>query len=175
MTRIKNYVLLGLMFVLVAFQGVAQAQTKLKFGHINSDELLQMMPGLDSVKTTLQKYQQDIQTELQNMQMEYETKVNDYLSKQEGMTELIKQNKAQEIQELEGRIQAFTQQANQDIAKKQEELLSPIIDKAKKAIEEVAKENGYTYILDSVAAGVVLYATPSEDIMPLVKKKLGLI
>ena len=52
-------------------------------------------------------------------------------------------------------------------------MLKPIVDRAKKAIEEVGKENGYTYIFDA-GVGAVLYSQDSDDIMPLVKKKLGL-
>ena len=63
--------------------------------------------------------------------------------------------------------------AQESLAKKENEILKPIIDKAKKAINDVAKEKGYDYILDT-GLGMVLYASDSEDILPLVKKKLGL-
>jgi len=75
--------------------------------------------------------------------------------------------------DLSNRIEAFQSSAQEDLQKKEQELLQPIIDLAKKAIEEVAKEQGYTYILDT-AYGIVLFADPSDDIMPLVKKKLNL-
>lgn len=151
----------------------AHSQTKNKFGHINSDELLQMMPGIDSVKTKLQIEQQDIQKELQNMQNELNSKFTDYETNKSTMSDLIRQTKEQEIQELDARIQAFAQQAQQQIQKKREELVNPLIEKAQKAINEVAEENGYTYIFDS-ALGVLIYMNEANDIMPLVKKKLGL-
>ena len=44
---------------------------------------------------------------------------------------------------------------------------------AKKSVEEVAKENGYKYVIDS-SQGMLLYADASDDIMALVKKKMGL-
>jgi len=59
------------------------------------------------------------------------------------------------------------------LQKKQNELLQPIIDKAKSAIEKVAKANGYSMILDS-RQGILLYAAATEDILPLVKKELGI-
>lgn len=148
---------------------------KPKMGHVNSDELLQMMPGLDTVQQKLQKYTQDLQKEIQNMQAEYDNKVQDYMANEKSMSNLIKQTKQQEITELESRIQAFSSQAQQDIQQQREKLLGPIIDRAKQAIEDVAKENGYTYVLDSSpAVGVVLYGEESQNIMPLVKKELGL-
>lgn len=150
-----------------------QSQSKTKLGHINSDELLQMMPGIDSVKGKLQKEQQDIQKELQNMQNELNSKYTDYETNKATMSDLIKQTKEQEIQELDARIQAFAKQAQQQMQKKREELLNPLIQKAQKAINEVAEENGYTYVFDS-ALGTLVYMDDANNIMPLVKKKLGL-
>jgi outer membrane protein len=71
------------------------------------------------------------------------------------------------------RIQEFQENAEKKLQDRQQEVLKPIIDRAKKAIEDVAKENGYTYIFDT-SVGALLYQQDSEDILPLVKKKLGL-
>jgi outer membrane protein len=90
------------------------------------------------------------------------------------MSEPIKKAKENEIRDMESRIQEFRAGAEEDLAKKENELLEPIITKVKTAIEEVAKEGSYTYIFDS-SAGILLYAKDSEDIMSQVKKKLGLI
>jgi outer membrane protein len=90
------------------------------------------------------------------------------------MTDAIKQDKIKEITNLEERISEFQQSAQKDLQSQEEKLLRPIIDKAKKAIEDVAKENNFTYIFDS-GVGVLLYQNDSDDIMPMVKKKLGLL
>jgi outer membrane protein len=55
----------------------------------------------------------------------------------------------------------------------EQDLINPIIEKAKKAIEQVAKENGYTYIFDT-SVGAVLYWEESDNVLSLVKKKLNL-
>ena len=89
------------------------------------------------------------------------------------MTDIIRDNKIKEITDLEKRITEFQKTAQADLQKKEEKLLQPIIDKAKQAIDDVAKENNYTYVLDS-SMGVVLYSIESDDILPLVKKKLGI-
>jgi len=86
----------------------------------------------------------------------------------------IKAHKMECLTDLEKRISDFQTNAQNDLQKKQDELLNPIIEKAKNAINEVAKENGYTYILDSSVGGVVLYTVSNDDILPLVKKKLGI-
>lgn len=89
------------------------------------------------------------------------------------MSDLIKQTKEKELQDLQKRIQDFQQQAQSDLQKKNDELSKPIYEKANKAIAAVAKENGYKYILDS-SVGTVLYSEPSDDVITLVMKKLGI-
>jgi outer membrane protein len=107
------------------------------------------------------------------MQTELENKYKDYLEKEAGMSELAKRNKQEDLQQLQTRIQDFQQKAEMDVKRKQGELTAPIFEKAKKAIELVAKENSYKYVLDtSVQNTTVLYSESSDDILGLVKKKL---
>ncbi len=68
------------------------------------------------------------------------------------------------------RLEDFNSQAQIDLRNKEDELTAPLIERARKAVEDVAKENGYTYVFNSTE-GLLLYATPSDDIMSLVKKK----
>jgi len=75
--------------------------------------------------------------------------------------------------DLQGRMEAFQGSAQQAMSEKESELTAPIIDKAKVAVKAVAKDNGYSYIFNSTE-GLLLYAEPNDDIMTLVKKKLGL-
>ena len=82
-------------------------------------------------------------------------------------------NPESDLQAMGARLEENRQNAEKRLEARQEELLKPIVDRAKKAIEEVGKENGYTYIFDA-GVGAVLYSQDSDDIMPLVKKKLGL-
>jgi len=147
-----------------------------KFGHINSDSLLKLMPGRDSAYTKIQDEIKTYQDQIKAMQDEYDRKATEYqtiLAAIPPPSELIKQAKIEDLQDLQARIEKFQTSAQEALQKKQTELLQPIIDKAKKAIEEVGKENGFTYIFDS-ALGSLLYTDGGEDIMPLVKKKLGL-
>lgn len=144
-----------------------------KFGHVNSNDLLLAMPDRKQAETTLQDYAKQLEGQLKTMSAEYDSKVQDYQSKQNMMTDVIKQDKAREIQGLEERIKAFQETAQESLQKKESELMTPMINKAKKAIEDVAKENNYRYIFDS-SLGVLLYLEPSDDVMALVKKKMGL-
>ena len=158
---------------LLAFGGSAMAQKNIKLGHINSNDLMQIMPGRDTAMALLQKEVEDLQAEMEAMKKEYETRVNDYLAKKDQLSELIRKTKESDIQAMGARIEEFQANAQKLLEERQEALLKPIVDRAKAAIEEVGKENGYTYIFDA-GVGAVLYSQDSDDIMPLVKKKLGL-
>ena len=158
---------------MLAFGGNAMAQKTIKLGHINSNELMQIMPGRDSAQAALQKEVEELQADMEAMKKEYETKVNDYMAKRDQLSELIRKSKESDLQAMGSRIEGFQANAQKLLEERQEALLKPIIDRAKKAIEEVGRENGYTYIFDA-GVGAVLYSQDSDDIMPLVKKKLGL-
>ncbi|MCR5444947.1 MAG: OmpH family outer membrane protein [Bacteroidales bacterium] len=163
--------LIAIAICLIALGGNAMAQKNVKLGHINSQELMQIMPGRDSVQTVLQTEVAELEEQLKMMQAEAEKRYNDYVANQAGWTELIRQTKQREIQDMGTRIQEFQENAQKQLQEREAELTKPIIDRAKKAIEDVAREGNYTYIFDGAA---LLYSQDSEDVMPLVKKKLGI-
>lgn len=162
-----------ILMVVVALSTSVTAQKDAKIGHINSNDLLSAMPERTAVQKNLEEYAGQLKVTLDAMRKEYETKVGEFQAEQEVMTDIIKDNKIKEITDLEKRIGEFQQTAEADLQKKEQALLQPIIDKAKTAIDDVAKENGYTYILDS-SVGVVLYSVEGDDILPKVKTKLGI-
>ena len=166
-------ILIAIIACLFVCGGNAMAQKNLKFGHVNSNDLMQIMPGRDSAQAILQQEVTGLEEQLKSMQSEMEKRYNEYMEKQSGWTELIRNTKQRELQDMGTRIQEFQENAQKTLQQREQDLLQPIIDRAKKAISDVASENGYTYILDSGTAAV-LYSQDSDDIMPLVKKKLGL-
>lgn len=149
------------------------AQSKVKFGHINSQELLQAMPEKAQADKTLEEFAKSLEGQLETMAGELEAKIQDYRANESVMSDIIKQTKAEEIQNLEQRIQAFQQNAQQSLGKKEMEVYQPVLDKAKVAIESVAETNGYSYVFDT-SSGSLLYQPESEDMMSLVKKELGI-
>ena len=165
--------LIAIVACMLAFGGTAMAQKNVKIGHINSNDLMQIMPGRDSAQTVLQAEVAELESTLKSMQSEAEKRYNDYVANQAGWTELIRQTKQREIQDMAARIEEFQQNAQKQLQEREQELLKPVIDRAKQAIEDVAREGGYTYILDAGTAAI-LYDVGGDDIMPLVKKKLGL-
>ena len=164
--------LILLMTVVTMFGSMALAQ---KIGHINSNELLLAMPERATIETEIQNHAKQLETQLLIMQRELETKYQDFQAKESLMTEAIREDKIKELTSLEQRLNEFQERAQADLQKKEQELTEPLITKAKSAIDKVAKENGYTYVLDS-GIGFMLYIdeTSGDDIMPLVKKELGL-
>ncbi len=163
---------LPVIFGLSTAQAFGQSGT-IKLGHINSTQLLSFMPETKGADSALQKFGSALESQLKSMNAEYDNKVNEYKKDEASMAEPIRSARIKEITDLEGRIQDFQQQAQQSIQKKKEELYSPIISKADEAIKAVAKDNKYTYIFDS-SYGVLLHAQESDNIMDLVKAKLGL-
>ncbi|MCC7051331.1 MAG: OmpH family outer membrane protein [Bacteroidia bacterium] len=157
---------------LALFTGVTFSFAQ-KIGHINSQDLMLLMPERKQAESAMQDYAKQLEGQLATMNSDYEAKVQEYQTKESVMTDLIKQDKAKEINDLEGRIRAFQQSAQESLQKKEQELMQPMIEKAKKAIAEVAKENSYKYVLDT-SLGTVLYEEDNDNIMSLVKKKLNL-
>lgn len=166
----KVFALLSLVILIAS---VGTAQTGAKFGYIDSNEILTLMPETDSLQKELKAYADYLDEQMSTMGMEYQTKVADYQENYNTMSDLIRQTKEKEITDLQARIQAFQQSADQDLGAKQAELFNPLIEKVKNAITEVARENSYNYIFDVGTGALVFYET-GDNILPLVKTKLGI-
>ncbi|MBA7539613.1 hypothetical protein ES705_31893 [subsurface metagenome] len=169
----KKYIKIVLVTALLLSGANVFAQNY-KFGHINSNELFALMPERDSAQQILQNFAKELENQLETMRVELNNKYNDYLNEQENLTDLIKQTKEQEINDLDQRIRGFETTAQQELQKKEAELFQPIYEKANNAIQEVAKENKFTYVFDLAARALIYFSEDSENIMPLVKKKLGI-
>lgn len=168
----KKIVVIISLVLLMSVSGLF-AQTNAKLGYINSAELMQMMPGKDTVEARLTEYKASIDQTLQVMFQEYQGKLQNFQNNVATMSQIIKQTKERELQDLEQRIQQFQQSAEADFQQKQADLFSPVTNRAKDAINDVAKEGGFTYIFD-ISIGAVIYFETGENIMSLVKAKLGI-
>jgi outer membrane protein len=148
----------------------AQAQ---KIAHLSFDSLISMMPETKTATEAAQVFLKGLEQESIAMQTELESKYKDYMEKQAGMSDLIKKSKEEDLQQLQRRIEDFRTQADQEYRRKSAELTAPIMQKAKKGIEAIAKEGGYKYVLDtSNERTSVLFSEPTDDILMIVKKKL---
>ena len=143
-----------------------------KFGHINTQELFTQMPEVAVVKLKMDTIQGQYEAQLASMNEEIQKKMQDYQAQEATMADAVKQIRQQELQEMNQRIQLFYQTAEQDIQKKQQELLAPIHEKMAKAIKAVGERENYTYIFDSQA--MVHIGTDAIDATGAVKKELGI-
>jgi outer membrane protein len=162
---VKSIAIVALTIGSVTF---AQAQ---KIAHISLDSLITLMPESKVAQDVAQKYLKELETQVATMETELQTKYADYMKNKDSYSPIVAAAKEQELQDLNKRIEDFKAQAQQDYQRKYGELSKPIYDKAKKAIEAVAKENSYKYVLDT-STGNVLYTEAADDIIGLVKKKL---
>ncbi len=166
--------ILGLATIIILTALTTEAQT-LKFGHINSEELIQALPEFDSANITLENLQKELINTLELMSVELNNKSESYNKESKNLTDIVRQTKEQELVDLNRRIQEFQTNAQSQLQNKQVEVLQPIYAKVDKAIKDLGKENGFVYIFD-ISKGALLFfdETKSTDVTPLAKAKLGI-
>jgi len=172
----KRTLVIATLIIIVALGGVNLNAQSLKFGHINSDELIQALPEFDSANVSLETFRKDLINALELMTVELNNKSDAYNKESKNLSELVRQNKEQELVDMNRRIQEFQTNAQQQLQEKQASLFQPIMAKVDKAIKDVGKENGFIYILTVGQGSSLVYydETKSTNIMVLAKAKLGI-
>ena len=170
MNKLFKVMFLGV--ALFVMSGIANAQVKI--AHVNTAEILDAMPDKSKAEKSLEKYYGELQSQLETMAKEYQTKMQDYEANQATMSNLVKQSKEKEIVDLQTRITQFQANAENEFENKRAELLKPILDKIQNAINAVGKEKGYTYMLDLATGAAVYVGDNAVDATKDVKSKLGI-
>ena len=144
-------------------------------GHINSQEIISIMPEAAKAQLELQKTLEDLQEQGQMLAVEYENQLKEFQLNQEGMSEAIRTVQLQQLQQMETNITAFQQTAQQSLQQEEAKLFEPILTKIQNAIDVVAEKNGYSYVFDigGAAAGLV-YKNDTHDLTSYVKSELKL-
>ena len=155
---------------IVIFSFSLQAQSKLT--HIDFQKLVSEMPEVISAQEEIQKLEKDYTNEIESSLKELQTKMQNYSADAVNQTDLTNQKRQQELQGMEQNIQQFRQTALQDVQQKQADLLRPLIEKARAAVEKVATIQGFDYVLDSSQGSSVLMSK-GKDLMADVKTELG--
>ncbi len=152
---------------------ISAVSAQMKIGYVNSQDLLADLPEVKQAQANLKSLEQQLQKKGQGMVEALQKKYAQLQQKeQQGMLAPKEiETQAAKLKQEELKLGQFQQQMQEQLLKKQQELMEPVINKIKAAIAEVAKENGYTYILDN-SAGMVLYGDSSYDVSALVKAKL---
>lgn len=160
---------------LLLFVSVSASAQNLKFGHINSQELISLMPERDSAVLKLEKYAENLEETMQAMQVEFQTKLNTYQQRQATWTAAVLESRTKELQQLESNIQQFQQTASQEYQQMQQILFTPVLQKANDVINKIGKDNGFIYIFDTAAGNIPFINTDlSQDILPLAKAALNI-
>jgi len=145
---------------------------ELKIAYVNSMEIFNAMPETSAAETTLANLKQEVRAELQRMESQYNSTVEEFKQLPDSLSPEVKINRMKELEGIRERMQTYYQQSEEAIAKKSNDLQAPIVQKIKNAIKTVGDEQGYTYMLEE---GAFLYASPKAiDATSLVKAKLGL-
>lgn len=150
---------------------ITNAQSKL--AHINTQDLVEAMPEMQAAQSQLEKLQKTYDTEIKAMAKELDTKIKQYGAEADSKTDEENKKRAEEVQGMQNNIGAYRQQALQDLQKKEVDILQPILEKAKNAIQKVARAKGYQYVMDSTQGGGLILAE-GYDLLADVKKELGI-
>ena len=151
-----------------------------KFGRVDLAAILPNMPEYQEAISNLDAYGKDLQDQLEQIQVEFNTRFAEYEKSVATLTDSIRQLKEQELQQLQQRFQDFQQIAQQDMQRKEQEVMTPIYDKANEAVKKVATEGGFLAIFsttgDQAGSAGLAYFNPEmlTDITPDVKKELGI-
>ncbi len=167
----KKVVLMFFVLMLTGITGIAQ-----KYGHVNFGTLISLLPETKAADQALLDYQKQLVAKGEEMakafQGKYEVFVKDVQSG--NLTPVQQQTRQEELQKEQQDIIKYEQDLQQMAQSKRDELLKPIVDKAQKAIDDLAKENGYVMIFDTSIFNSVLFAQESDDLMPALKARLGI-
>jgi len=169
---------LVLLFALAIGTMATQAQTptaSTKIGFADVDYIFSQMPEAKQIETELNSTQTQLKNQIDGKVQEFQKKLADYQANLNTMLDAVRQNTERELTQLQENLQKLQQDAQATIDKKRNQLMEPVYKKVGKGIEDVAKENGYSFILNQQIGGldVILYGDEKNDVSDLVLKKLG--
>lgn len=164
-----------LFFLLMLVLPMGISAQNLKFGHVYLSEIIVLMPEYNSAKAEMEKLQKAYIDEIQNAEQEMQRKYTEYMSQRDSLPQSIQQRREKEIQDMAQRGEEYKAEAEQVLAKKQQELTEPIFKKANDALKQVGTEKGFTYIFD-LSQTPIPYVNEQQsiDVTADVKAKLGI-
>lgn len=167
-------------FVLLLVLGfgalVSHAQTApLKIGYADVDYIFSQLPESKAVDSELKSTQAQLKNQIDAKYQEFQKKLADYNANLNTMLEAVRANTERELQQMQQNIEKLQSDAQTTIQTKQTQLMDPVYKKVSKGIEDVAKENGFTFVLNQQIGGldVILYGDEKMDVSDMVLKKLG--
>ena len=153
--------------------GMMTTSAQTKIGYINTDELMSIMKKKKKINSDLNEYQTTLQQQGITLQKEAETKRDQFFKDSATFSNSKKEIIRDELVKLYTRLQGYDQEIQEKAQKYAQEKIAPVRAKALDAIKAVAKEKGYTYVIDE-ASSSLLVMPPGDDLLPAVKTKLGI-
>jgi outer membrane protein len=148
-------------------------QENLRIGHVNVQEIMQQLPETDSVKLVMERESKEMENLYVEMIKEHENNLKEYESKKDAYSEFIKTSKEKDLMEMSSKIQQFQQNANQQLQKRNMELIQPLYTKINEAINSVSLKNSFTYVLDLSSGTVSFHSPTSHNLNESVLQELG--
>lgn len=169
--------IVSISFLLVAFLSLYSTATfAQKYGHLNSGNLLEQLPEVKAADKQLEEYRKQLVSKGEEMATAFQANVQSYIAKANAgdLTPAQGQEQERKLQAERQKIMEYEQEVIAKVQQKRQELLEPILKKVQDTINLVGKENGYTMIFDTSIFNAVLFAKDSDDLMPIMKKRLGI-
>jgi outer membrane protein len=164
-------------FAIIATASLAQTPAQ-KIGYADTEYIFSQLPEFKQVDVDLKAHGQQLQSQLEAKSKELETKYKAYQNMPATTPDAIRADKERELQQLQEGIQKFQQDAQSSFENKRAKLMEPLFTKVADAITVVAKEQGYTFIINPGLMGgggdILLYTDEKYDISSSVLKKLGI-
>ena len=152
----------------------ASAQSTLKIGLVDTNSLIQAMPERAAAETKLADASKKYEAEYQKLGEEFKRLYDEFQAMDDSVLPAIKERKTRDLADYQQKMETFQNNAQQDLAKIQQELMAPMVQKIQQAIEAVGKEGGFSLIQEMASQLTFYHAAPVQDITATVKAKLGL-
>ena len=150
-----------ILIAVMAVMSVATSAQNLKFGYVNFNEIVMLMPEMDAARATMEENQKTNEEILMSMYQEYQTKMQDYQAKAATWTSAIRESKEKELMDIESRLQQTQQSLQQEMQQLQNSLQAPIYEKAQTTVQEIAKAQGLAFVFEESS---LLYIDPAQGV-----------
>lgn len=164
-----------ILFATALFIGATTFSTaQSKVAHIDSQALIGAMPETKAAQADIEKLEKTYQVAIEEMIAEYQSKIKRYDAEAASQTDDENAKRMSEVETMQRSIREYQSQAQEDLQKKQFDLLKPITEKVKAAILKVAKAQGFDYVLESTPNNGIVIMANGKDLIADVKKELGI-
>jgi outer membrane protein len=153
--------------VLLLGLACASSAAQMKIGHINSETIMQTLPEAVDAQKAIDAQVAAWEAELQKMQADWKKKFEDYDKRKLILTDQVRSDNERELRELDQSINDFRNKKfgqNGELFQKQTDVMKPIQNKMFKAIEDIAKDEGFDYVIDRSGEVLVVYANDKYDL-----------